>query len=98
MPAERVRKAKPASAYGAAGSIVILLIWVYYSSIILFFGAELAQSRAKHAGVSIVPSKRAQPAVSYKAQPATRGAPQRETVPDAPQPAAVPSEPEPAKK
>ena len=78
-----IGKAKPASAYGAAGSIVILLIWVYYSSIILFFGAELAQSWAKHAGMPVAPKKRAQPAVSYKEQPATRGAPQREAVPDA---------------
>ena len=31
-----------ASAYGAAGSLVVLLIWVYYSAQIIFFGAELA--------------------------------------------------------
>src|SRR5690606_18297807 len=30
----------PASVYGAAGSLVVLLIWIYYSSVILFFGAE----------------------------------------------------------
>ncbi len=33
------------SMYGAAGSIVVLLMWVYYSSQILFFGAELIQAR-----------------------------------------------------
>jgi membrane protein len=31
-----------ASAYGAAGSMVVLLLWVYYSSVIIFFGAEIA--------------------------------------------------------
>jgi membrane protein len=34
-----------ASAYGAAGSLVLFLIWVYYSAQILFFGAELIQAR-----------------------------------------------------
>lgn len=34
-----------ASMYGAAGSLVIFLVWVYYSSQILFFGAELIQAR-----------------------------------------------------
>jgi membrane protein len=28
------------SAYGAAGSMVVLLVWVYYSALIVFFGAE----------------------------------------------------------
>jgi membrane protein len=32
------------SVYGAAGSLVILLLWVYYSSIIIFFGAELTSA------------------------------------------------------
>ena len=35
-----------ASTYGAAGSLVVLLLWVYYSAQILFFGAELAQVAA----------------------------------------------------
>jgi len=34
-----------ASAYGAAGSLVVFLIWVYYSSQIVFFGAEVVQAR-----------------------------------------------------
>lgn len=33
-------KAGVASAYGAAGSLVVLIVWVYYSSMIFFFGAE----------------------------------------------------------
>lgn len=65
-------KAKPGSAYGAAGSVVLLLIWVYYSSIILFLGAELTQAWAKHSGVPIQPGKHGEPAISYKEQPANR--------------------------
>ena len=38
-----------ASAYGAAGSLVVFLIWVYYSSQITFFGAELIQARRSRA-------------------------------------------------
>jgi membrane protein len=34
-------KTSPGSAYGAAGSLVVLVIWVYYSAQIFFFGAEL---------------------------------------------------------
>jgi membrane protein len=34
-----------ADAYGAAGSVVVFLVWVYYSSQVLFFGAELIQAR-----------------------------------------------------
>lgn len=36
-----------APAYGAAGSLVVLLLWVYYSAIIFFFGAELTKAHAK---------------------------------------------------
>jgi membrane protein len=39
-----------ASAYGAAGSLVLLLVWVYYSAQILFFGAELTQVYARRHG------------------------------------------------
>jgi membrane protein len=43
-------------AYGAAGSIIIILIWVYYSSIILYFGAEFTQVYARTHGGEITPS------------------------------------------
>lgn len=39
-----------ASSYGAAGSVMVLLLWVYYSSQIMLFGAELTRVRAKHKG------------------------------------------------
>lgn len=40
-------KAQPASVYGAASSIILILIWVSYSSMILFFGAEFTAAYAK---------------------------------------------------
>jgi membrane protein len=43
-------KSSVGSAYGAAGSLVVLLIWIYYSAQILFFGAELTQVYAKRHG------------------------------------------------
>jgi membrane protein len=45
------------SAYGAAGSLVIFLAWVYYSAQILFFGAEFTQVYAHAHGSRIVPSR-----------------------------------------
>ncbi|MFN8298084.1 MAG: YihY/virulence factor BrkB family protein [Chitinophagales bacterium] len=42
--------------YGAAGSIVLLLVWVFYSSQILFFGAEFTRSLAIEAGVKLHPT------------------------------------------
>lgn len=40
-------KASPESVYGAGGSIVLLLLWVSYSSMILFFGAEFTHTYTK---------------------------------------------------
>lgn len=50
-----------ASPYGAAGSLVVLVVWVYYSAQILFFGAELTQVFARTFGTKIVPSEHAIP-------------------------------------
>jgi membrane protein len=54
-------RAGVASAYGAAGSLLVLLLWIYYSSMILLFGAEFthvyAERRGSRAGV--VPPKAA---------------------------------------
>lgn len=44
------------STYGAAGSLVVILLWVYYSAQILFFGAEFTQIYAKKYGSQIVPN------------------------------------------
>jgi len=46
-----------ASAYGAASSLITLLLWVYYASQILLFGAEFTQVYAGHAGRGIKPDK-----------------------------------------
>lgn len=45
-----------ASFYGAAGSIILILIWVYYSAIILYFGAEFTKVYANTHGHKIVPN------------------------------------------
>lgn len=47
--------AAPASAYGAAGSVIILLLWVYYSAAILYFGAEFTKAYAEKFGHGIQP-------------------------------------------
>jgi membrane protein len=46
-----------ASAYGAASSLITLLLWVYYSSQILLFGAEFTQVYASQAGRGIAPDE-----------------------------------------
>ena len=49
------------STYGAAGSVVIILAWVYYAAQILFFGAEFTQVYARRYGSRIVPADNAMP-------------------------------------
>ncbi|WP_134089567.1 YihY/virulence factor BrkB family protein [Olivibacter sp. XZL3] len=48
--------AAPASGYGAAGSIVIILLWINYTSSILFFGAEFTEKNAEMFGDGVKPS------------------------------------------
>jgi membrane protein len=43
-------QASVGSAYGAAGSLVVLLVWVYYSALIVFFGAEFTHAWATRQG------------------------------------------------
>lgn len=47
------------SAYGAAGSLIVLLLWVYYSAQILFFGAEFTQVYANRFGKKLEPAENA---------------------------------------
>ena len=49
------------STYGAAGSLVVILAWVYYAAQILFFGAEFTQVYARRYGSQIVPTDNAIP-------------------------------------
>jgi len=48
-----------ASSYGAAGSLIVVLVWVYYSSQIVFFGAELTKVYANQFGSRVVPEDHA---------------------------------------
>lgn len=53
-------KSSLTSIYGAAGSIVVLMLWVYYSSIILYLGAEFTKVYAKLYGGKIKPNEYAE--------------------------------------
>ena len=50
----------PGSAYGAAGSLVIILVWIFYTAQIVFLGAEFTQVYANKYGSDIQPSKNAE--------------------------------------
>jgi membrane protein len=64
------------SAFGAAGSLVILLLWVYYSTQILFFGSEFTQVLTNKFGEGAQPGEEAEP-VTEEAR-AQQGMPRRE--------------------
>jgi membrane protein len=51
-----IEKGDPGSAFGAAGSIIVILVWIYYTSIILYFGAEFTQVYAEKFGNGIQPA------------------------------------------
>jgi len=44
------------SVYGAAGSLITILLWVYYSSLIFFFGAQFTRTYASEYGSGIIPA------------------------------------------
>ncbi len=52
-------KANPGSTYGAAGSIILILLWVSYSCLALFFGAEFTYVYAKRFGLGVEPAAHA---------------------------------------
>jgi membrane protein len=66
------------STYGAAGSLLVFLVWVYYSAQILFFGAEFTQVYARKYGTRMTPSEDAVP-VSEEAR-GKEGRPRKEAV------------------
>lgn len=49
------------STYGAAGSLITVLLWVYYSSLIFFLGAEFTQVYASQYGSGVTPTENAEP-------------------------------------
>jgi len=51
-----IEKVGPGSAYGAAGSLIVILAWVYYTSAILYFGAEFTQVYSENYGGKIKPA------------------------------------------
>jgi membrane protein len=52
-----ISKTKVGSTYGAAGSLVVILVWIYYSSLILYLGAEFTKAYAIKYGSAIHPNQ-----------------------------------------
>ena len=73
-----IGRASVGSAYGAAGSLMVLLVWVYYSSLIVFFGAEFTHAWATRQG-AVAP----QPHAVAGAAPQTKGEMAAERTPGA---------------
>lgn len=89
-----------ASSFGAANSVVLLLLWVYYASCILLFGAEFTQVYARESGhqiqpapgaEAVTPESRAQQGLAPSVAKATEPAPVRTTVIEVPLPPSSPS-------
>jgi membrane protein len=51
-----IEKTSSGSAYGAAGSLIVILLWIYYTAAILYFGAEFTQAYAEFTGAKIAPA------------------------------------------
>jgi membrane protein len=50
-------RSNPGEAFGAAGALALMLVWIYYSSMIVLLGAEFTQVWAEHRGRGIMPEK-----------------------------------------
>ncbi len=61
-----IGKTDPASTFGAAGSIVLIMLWVYYTGLILLFGAEFTQVFARNKGHRIEPDEHARRTAEYR--------------------------------
>jgi len=53
-------KSKPGSTYGAAGSIILIMLWVSYAALVLLYGAEFVRVYARHSGKTIPPKETAE--------------------------------------
>ena len=65
------------STYGAAGALITVLLWVYYSALIFFLGAEFTQVYAAQYGSGVAPDEHAEPLANRKREtppPETRTA------------------------
>lgn len=69
------------STYGAAGSLVIIMVWVYYSGLILFFGVEFTKVYARKFGKKIIPAPGA--VILTEMARAQQGIPHRSTLEEA---------------
>ncbi len=52
-----IEKTGGGSAYGAAGSLIVILLWIYYTAAILYFGAEFTRAYADFYGIRIEPAE-----------------------------------------
>jgi membrane protein len=50
-----IGNSNPGEAYGAAGSLIVMLLWIYYSGLIVLFGAEFTETWAEKRGEGIEP-------------------------------------------
>ncbi|MEM1044239.1 MAG: YihY/virulence factor BrkB family protein [Bacteroidota bacterium] len=97
-------RSDPGEAFGAAGSVVVILVWIYYTALILLVGAEFTQVWARRFGSRIVPDEDAVRVVETERVVRTSASPpeaeepaEREeaTAPDAAHPYAAPRDPQP---
>ena len=89
-----------ASSFGAAGSVVLLLLWVYYASCILLFGAEFTQVYARETGhdiqpapgaISVTAAERAQQGLTPAEAPSAKREPEQPQIIRAAMPPAGPN-------
>ena len=59
-------KANPGTGYGAAGSVILILLWVTYTSMIVFFGAEFTHAYAKMFSGKVAPNEIAKTEIQVK--------------------------------
>lgn len=69
-----VSKTDVGSTYGAAGSLAVIFVWIYYSAIILYFGAEFTKAYALNKGARIEPTQYAE----WNEKPTVPGADKKE--------------------
>lgn len=71
------------STYGAAGSLIVILVWIYYTAAILYFGAEFTQAYANLYGIKIEPADYAVYVEQTEKERDVKHLPVQETVEDA---------------
>ncbi len=76
-----ISKTDVGSTYGAAGSFAVIFVWIYYSAIILYFGAEFTKAYALNKGATIVPNEYAE----WNEEPTVPGADKKQPPANAPQ-------------